>query len=234
MSIHISAKPGEIAADLLLPGDPLRAKFIAETFFESPKLVNEIRGMYCFTGSYRGKPISVMGSGMGQPSLSIYVNELFRDYNVQRVIRVGSCGSIQPKVKVRDLILAAGACSTGNMNRRRFQGMDFAPVSDFGLLRQAHDLATAGSTPVHVGNVLATDSFYEPDADGWKMWATYQVLAIEMESAELLTLAAQFDRRALSILTVSDSLVDPSTDALQDRERGFRAMAELALNTLAF
>lgn len=232
MSIHIQAKPGEIAPRLLLPGDPLRAKFIAETYFESPKLVNELRGMFCYTGTYKGVPVSAMGSGMGQPTLSIYVNELFREYGVQTIIRVGSCGGLQPEVKVMDLVLAQGASTTGNVNHRRFHGMDYAPLADFGLLMSAHQKAQEMGLPVHVGNILATDSFYDPDPHIWKLWASYGVLAIEMESAELYTLAAQFKRKALSILTVSDSLVDPSTDVLQDRETGFKAMAELSLEVL--
>lgn len=232
MSIHIQAKPGEIAPRLLLPGDPLRAKFIAETYFDSPRLVNELRGMYCYTGTYQGVPVSAMGSGMGQPTLSIYVNELFRDYDVQTILRVGSCGGLQPEVKVMDLVLAQGASTTGNVNHRRFQGMDYAPLADFDLLVAAHTKAKQQRLPVHVGNILATDSFYDPDPSAWKLWASYGVLAIEMESAELYTLAAQFNRRALSILTVSDSLVDPTTDVLQDRETGFKAMAELSLEVL--
>jgi purine-nucleoside phosphorylase len=232
MSIHIQAKPGDIAPRLLLPGDPLRAKFIAETYFDSPRLVNELRGMYCYTGTYKGVAVSAMGSGMGQPTLSIYVNELFREYDVQTILRVGSCGGLQPEVKVMDLVLAQGASTTGNVNHRRFQGMDYAPLADFDLLVSAHSKAKAMSLPTHVGNILATDSFYDPDPNSWKVWASYGVLAIEMESAELYTLAAQFKRKALSILTVSDSLVDPSTDVLQDRETGFKAMAELSLEVL--
>ncbi len=232
MSIHIEAKAGEIAPDLLLPGDPLRAKFIAETYFDNPKLVNQIRGMYCYTGTYKGKPVSAMGSGMGQPSLSIYVNELYRDYDVQRIIRVGSCGSIQPGVKIKDLVLAQSACTNSAVNKHRFRGMDYAPHGDFDLLVTARNLGKNMGQQVHVGSILSSDTFYEADPDLWKLWAKYGVLAIEMETAELYTLAAQYGRKALGLLTVSDSLVDPSEDVLQDREKGFRAMAQVALDTL--
>lgn len=233
MSIHIAAAQGDIAPQVLLPGDPLRAKFIAETLFEQPKLVNEVRGMYCYTGTYKGQAVSAMGSGMGQASLSIYVNELFRDYGVQTIIRVGSCGSLRKNVRVRDLILAQGASTNSNMNRRRFSGMDFAALGDFQALQAAAWLCSERKLPYHIGNVLSTDSFYDPDPEVWKLWAKYGVLGVEMESAELYTLAAQYGRRALSILTVSDSLADPAAgDVLQDREKGFLAMAELALDTV--
>lgn len=230
MSIHISAGPDDIADTILLPGDPLRARFIAETFFKNPVCVNEVRAMYCFTGTYKGRRVSVMGTGMGQPSLSIYVNELFREYGVQTAIRVGSAGSLRKNVRVRDLILAMSVCSNGAMNKRRFGGMDYAPTANFDLLKAAHNAATASDNPVHVGPVLATDSFYDPDPEAWKLWANYGVLAVEMESAELYTLAAQYGRRALSILTVSDSIVDPNAaHALDDREKGFTDMAAVAL-----
>lgn len=232
MSIHIEAKSGEIAGSVLLPGDPLRAKFIAETYFENPVLVSRLRGMYCYTGTYQRNQVSVMGSGMGQASLSIYVNELFRDYGVQQVIRVGSCGAIQERIGIKDLILAQGACTNSSMNSLRFRGMDYAPLADFSLLAKAHGLATQRGDRIFVGGVLSTDSFYDADPEVWKLWASYGVLGIEMETAELYTLAAKYGRQALSILTVSDSLVDPSRDALQERETGFTSMAELALGVV--
>jgi purine-nucleoside phosphorylase len=232
MSIHIGAQKGEIASTVLFPGDPLRAKHIAETFFDDPRCVNEIRGMFCYTGSYRGKPVSVMGSGMGQPSLSIYTNELYRDYDVRSIIRIGSAGSLQESVLVGDIVLAQGACTNASVNRRRFSGLDYAPISDFGLLRAAWDAAQSAGLRTHVGNVLSTDSFYDPQGDMWKTWASYGVLAVEMESAELLTLAASYGRKALGILTISDSLVDSSHDILQDREKGMTDMAELALSLI--
>lgn len=232
MSIHINAKEGSIAPTVLFPGDPLRAKYFAETYLQNTETVSDLRGMYCLSGEYQGKPVSIMGSGMGQPSLSIYANELYRDYGVEQIIRIGSCGSIQEQVKVNDLILAQGACTNGNMNRRRFNGLDFAAISDFHLLQTAYTTAQERGLNVHVGNILSTDSFYDPQPEAWKLWAEYSVLGIEMESAELYTLGAYYGKKALSILTVSDSLLDNSHDILQDREKGMGAMAELAL-TLA-
>lgn len=233
MSIHISAKPGDIAPAMLLPGDPLRARHIAETLFTSPRLVNEIRGMYCYTGTYQGMPVSVMGSGMGQASLSIYVNELYRDYGVQNIIRVGSCGSLKKEIRIMDLVLAQGASTNANMNRRRFMGMDFAPLPDFATLKAAQEVCQERGLTHHVGNILSTDTFYDPDPEAWKLWARYGVLGVEMETAELYTLAAAYGRRALCILTVSDSLADPDGgDALMDRETGFTTMAEVALEGL--
>ncbi len=232
MSIHIKAEKGDIAPTVLFPGDPLRAKHIAQTMFENPRCVNELRGMLCYTGTYKGKAVSAMGSGMGQPSLSIYANELYRDYGVQQIIRIGSAGSLQSSVKVGDIVLAQGACTNASMNRRRFSGNDFAPISDFDLLRRAWEAAAAMKLPMHVGNVLSTDSFYDPQPDMWKKWAEYGVLAVEMESAELLTLGSLYQRKALGILTISDSLVDSSHDILNDREKGMTDMVTLALSLL--
>lgn len=232
MSIHIGAMENQIAETVLLPGDPMRAKHFAETFLEDAESVNAIRGMFCYTGSYKGKRVSIMGSGMGQPSLSIYVNELFRDYNVQNIVRIGSAGSFQSTVKVGDIILAQGACTNSNVNRRRFSGLDFSAIADFSLLRRAWDIAAERELITHVGNILSTDSFYDPQPDMWKTWAAFGVLAVEMESTELYTLAASYGRKALSILTISDSLVDSSHDILHDREKGMNTMAELALGLL--
>jgi purine-nucleoside phosphorylase len=232
MSIHIGAKPGEIAPTVLFPGDPLRARHIAKTMLENSTCVNEIRGMLCFTGSWEGKPVSVMGSGMGQPSLSIYANELYRDYDVQSIIRIGSAGSLQESVKVGDIVLAQGACTNAGINRRRFSGLDYAPISSFDLLQGAWKFGVDAGLNIHVGNVLSTDSFYDPQPEMWKNWAAYGVLAVEMESSELLTLAASYRRKALGILTISDSLVDSSHDILADRETGMTSMAEMALSLI--
>ncbi|AHC14692.1 purine-nucleoside phosphorylase [Salinispira pacifica] len=229
MSIHINAEAGKIAPTVLFPGDPLRAKYFAEKYLENPETVSDLRGMYCLSGEYKGKRVSFMGSGMGQASLSIYANELYRDYGVEQIIRIGSCGSIQEHVKVNQIILAQGACTNGNMNRRRFNNLDFAAISDFTLLSKAYTTARDRGLDVHVGNILSTDSFYDSHPEEWKLWASYAVLGIEMESAELYTLAASYGKKALSILTVSDSLLDSSHDILQDREKGMGAMAELAL-----
>ena len=229
MTIHINADRGQIAESLLLPGDPQRARFFAETYLTDAKQVSDLRGMFCYTGTYEGRPVSVMGSGMGLPSLSIYVNELYREYGVKQIIRVGSCGSLQTSVKINDIVLAQAACTNSAINRRRFINIDYAPLADFSLLMAAYRRAEDRSLSFHVGNILSNDTFYDPEPDAWKRLAAYGVLAVEMETAELYTLAAQYGRKALSILTVSDSLADDSANILQDRERGMGAMAELAL-----
>jgi purine-nucleoside phosphorylase len=229
MSVHIGAKEHEIAETVLMPGDPLRAQYIAETFLENPEPYNRVRGMLGFTGTYKGKRVSVQGSGMGQPSLSIYANELFSEYGVKRIIRVGSCGALREEVKIRDLVIAMSACTNSGMNRRRFRGMDYAPTASFPLLLSAWQAAQARGLQVKVGPILASDSFYGDDTDAWKLWASFGVLAVEMETAELYTLAAKFGREALTILTVSDSLVTGELTTALERERTFNEMAELAL-----
>lgn len=232
MSIHIGAEPGDIAPTILLPGDPLRAKYIAENFLEEVYCYNEVRGMYGFTGRYQGKLISVQGTGMGIPSISIYLNELINQYQVRKLIRVGSCGSLQPEVKVRDIILAMGASTDSAMNKIRFKGKDFAPTACYQLLKQAELVASENDIPVHIGNVLTEDMFYQDDPDHWKLWASYGVLAVEMETAALYTLAAKFKVKALSILTVSDSLVSHEETTSAERERTFNDMIEIALNLI--
>jgi purine-nucleoside phosphorylase len=231
MSIHIGAQQGEIAETVLLPGDPLRAQFIADKFLSSVKSVNTVRNMLGFTGATaRGKNVSVLGTGMGMPMLSIYAHELVNDYGAKRLIRVGSCGSLQADVKLRDVILAIGACSDSAMNSRRFNGMSFAPIADFQLLSQAHESARKLKIPVRVGSVLSTDMFYhEEDPDGWKLWAKYGVLAAEMETAELYTVAARKQVQALSVLTVSDSLVTHQHLSAPEREKSFTDMIKIAL-----
>ena len=209
MSIHIAAKAGEIAEAVLLPGDPLRAKFIAETFFENPVRYSEVRNMFGYTGMYKGKRVSVQGTGMGIPSISIYVNELFKDYGVKKAIRVGTAGSLQEHVKIRDLVIAMSASTDSAVNQIRFSGMGYAPTSSFNLLKKAYDAAVARGWTPHVGPVLSSDSFYTEDPEQWKLWAKFGVLAVEMEAAELLTLAAKYKREALAILTISDSLNHP-------------------------
>jgi len=230
MSIHINAEPGQIAPTTLLPGDPRRAKFIAETLLEGAVCFNEIRGMLGYTGSYADKPISVMGTGMGVPSLSIYVNELVHDYQVKTLIRVGTCGALQPGLKTGDVVLAMAASTDSHINRLRFGGRDFAPTATFPLLIKAHRGATDRGMDVHVGGILTSDTFYDDDPDSWKQWAAYGVLAVEMETAALYTLAAKFQVDALSILTVSDVLATGQRATSEQRERGFSAMAEIALD----
>ena len=231
MSIHINAPQGAIAPAVLLPGDPLRAKFIAENFLENPKCYNEVRGMLGFTGTYKGVPVSVQGTGMGQPSLSIYVNELFDSYGVQKAVRVGTCGGLREDINVRDTIIASAACSESAMQTSRFGHLHYAPAADFGLLKNAYDAAQKLQIPVHVGLCASSDAFYDEN-DYWKLWAKYGVLGLEMEAAELYTLAAKFDRKALAILTVSDHLVTHELTTAEERQTTFTNMMKIALEAI--
>jgi purine-nucleoside phosphorylase len=231
VSTHIGAEPGDIAPLVLMPGDPLRARWIAETFLEDARCYTEVRGMYGYTGTWDGRPVSVQGSGMGQPSFAIYAHELFAEYDVQTIIRVGSCGAMTERLAVRDLVIASGACTDSSMNRIRFEGLDYAPVADFGLLRTAYDVAEAraGESGVHVGLVFSSDSFYPARPELAVRMGEHGVLAVEMEASALYTMAARFGRRALAICTVSDHiLTGEQTSALQ-RERTFGDMVEIAL-----
>jgi purine-nucleoside phosphorylase len=230
MSIHIEASKTDIADKVLLPGDPLRAKFIAENYLTEAKCVNETRGMLAFTGFYNGNKITVMGSGMGQASLAIYVNELIDFYDVKKIIRVGTCGSYQEKVKIRDIVLAQSSSTDSAHNKMTFQGMDFAPCADFRLLLNAYQAATSMGEIPHVGNVLATDTFYPylPN-ENWKKWANFGVLAVEMESNALYTLCAKNKVQALSVLTVSDSLVTHESTSKEERQTTFKKMVEIAI-----
>jgi purine-nucleoside phosphorylase len=231
MSVHIGAKAGEIAESILLPGDPLRARFIAQNFLEDVHCYNEVRGMLGYTGLYKGQKVSVQGTGMGIPSISIYVNELIREYGVKQFIRVGSCGSYQPEVKLNELILAMSASSNSSMNMQLFKGMSFAPSADFAMLQTAWKFSEQKEFKTHVGNILSSDIFYE-EQEAWKLWAAYGTLAVEMETSALYTLAAKYKARALSILTVSDSLVTGEALSAMDRERSFTKMVEPALETI--
>lgn len=228
MSIHIGAKENEIAETVLLPGDPLRAKYIAETFLENAKCYNEVRNMFGYTGTYKGHRISVQGTGMGVPSISIYINELMSSYNVQKLIRVGTCGALQKDVKVRDVIIAMTASTDSQMNRLTFGGLDYAPTANFDLLKKAYDVGTEKGLNLKVGNVLTADMFYNDNAELEK-WAKYQILAIEMETSALYTLAAKFDRKALSILTVSDHILTGEETTSEERQTTFNEMIEVAL-----
>lgn len=229
MSIHIGAKEGDIASTVLLPGDPLRAKYIAENFLTNTTCYNEVRGMYGYTGTYKGKRISIQGTGMGIPSISIYVNELISSYKAKNLIRIGSCGSMQPDIKIRDVILVMSASTDSNINKIRFNGVDYAPTANFDLLKKAYDIALKKEIKVKVGSVLTTDTFYGDNPDSWKMWAQYGILAVEMETAALYTLAAKFKVHALSILTVSDSLITREETTWEEREKTFNQMVEIAL-----
>ena len=236
MSTHIGAAPGDIAPHVLMPGDPLRAKWIAETFLDGAKCYSEVRGMLGYTGTWRGERVSVQGSGMGQPSMAIYANELFDEYDVQSIIRVGSCGALTEKLKIRDIVIASGACTDSSMNRIRFEGLDYAPVADFGLLRAAVDAAgdrvsTSSTTEnaVHVGLIFSGDSFYSARPELLARMVEYGVLGVEMEASALYTLAAKHGRRALAICTVSDHIVTGEETTSQEREQTFGAMVDIAL-----
>ncbi len=229
MSIHISAKKGEIAETILLPGDPLRAKWIAETFLKNPTLFNEVRGMLGYTGTYKGKRISVMGTGMGVPSLSIYVHELITDYGVKNLIRVGSAGSYQKEVKIRDIVLAMAASSNSGNNKLRFNGADYAPTASFNLFNKALEVAKINNTKIKAGNILTSDEFYADNFNDYKKWAEFGVLCVDMETSGLYTLAAKHQVNALTILTISDSLITGETTTSKERETTFKSMIEIAL-----
>ena len=230
MSVHISAEKGQIAETVLMPGDPLRAKWIAETFLDDVICYNEVRGMLGFTGTYRGKRVSVQGSGMGIPSAMIYYHELIKEYGVKNIIRVGSAGSYQKEVELRDIVLAMSASTTSGINNTRFVNADFSPTANFELLFNAVNYAKMKGIDVKSGNVLSSDEFYGDDPNDYKKWADYGVLCVEMEAAGLYTLAAKFNIRALAILTISDSLVTGESSSSKERETSFSEMIEIALN----
>ncbi|MEE8564388.1 MAG: purine-nucleoside phosphorylase [Atribacterota bacterium] len=229
MSIHIGAKEGDIASTVLLPGDPLRAEYIAENFLTGTNCYNKVRGMYGYTGVYKGKRVSIQGTGMGIPSISIYLNELITSYKAKNLIRIGSCGSMQPDIKIRDVILAMSASTDSHINKIRFNGMDYAPTANYNLLKRAHDIASEKDIALKIGSVLTSDTFYNDDPNSWKHWANYGILAVEMETAVLYTLAAKFKVNALSILTVSDSLVTREETTSEERQKTFNQMVEVAL-----
>ena len=231
MSVHIGAQPGEIAERVLLPGDPLRAKWIAETYLDDPKCYTQVRGMLGFTGRWRGVPVSVQGSGMGMPSAAIYTHELINDYGVRSMIRVGSCGALAEELQLGDVIAGIGSATDSNMNRARFDGLiDYAPVADFGLLRAAADVAQQRGIALRVGPILAADAFYTDRPDLYDTLAAYGVLAVEMESAAIYTIAARFRARALTILTVSDHIVRGERMDAHRREQGFGEMVQIGLD----
>ncbi len=225
MSTHIGASAGEVAPVVLMPGDPLRARWIAETFLDDATCYTEVRGMYGYTGTWRGQRVSVQGSGMGQPSLAIYATELFREYDVQAIVRVGSCGAMTERVRIRDLVIGSGACTDSAMNRHAFGGLDYAPVADFALLRDA----AAAAPEAHVGLLYSSDVFYPFRPDHTAGMVEHGVLAVEMEASALYTLAARHGRRALAICTVSDHLVTGEETTAQEREQTFDRMVDVAL-----
>lgn len=233
MSTHINANNGDIAEVVLMPGDPLRAKFVAEQFLEDAVCYNEVRGMYGFTGTYKGKRVSVQGSGMGIPSFLIYATELLKEYGVKKILRIGTCGAISNKVKVRDVILGISANTTSAINRTRFAGYDFAPTADFSLLQTAYQIACKHGLQekTHVAPILSTDEFYGHDEGLDAMYAKYGVLGVEMEAAGLYTVASQYDAKALAVLTVSDHLLTGEATNAEERQKTFTDMMHIALET---
>ena len=229
MTVHIGAAKDEIAETVLLPGDPFRAKWAAETFLDAPKLVNEVRGMLGFTGSYKGNRVTIQGSGMGMPSLSIYVNELINDYGAETLIRIGSCGAMQPSVKVRDVILAMTSSTLSSPSRGIFKELNFAPCADWSLLRAAVQAAEAKGVEPHIGGIYSSDVFYDERPDLNEQMVRHGILGVEMEAAELYTLAARYGKRALTVLTVSDHLITGEALPSSDRESSFGDMVEIAL-----
>ncbi|MDV4143255.1 purine-nucleoside phosphorylase [Shimia sp. FJ5] len=231
MTIHIGAAPGDIAETVLMPGDPLRAKWAAERFLENPRCVNEVRGMLGFTGTWQGHPVTIHGSGMGMPSLSIYANELIRDYGAKTLIRIGSCGAMQPQVALRDLVLAMSATAVSTPSSTIFRELTYAPTADFSLLEAAAATARARGLAPHVGGIYSSDTFYDERPDLDEQMVRHGILAVEMEAAELYTLAARYQCRALAILTVSDHLPSGERLSSADREQSFSDMVEIALET---
>jgi len=232
MSTHIAAKPGQIADTVLLPGDPLRAKYIAETYLEDVEQYNSVRNMFGYTGTYKGKRVSVQGTGMGLPSIMIYANELITEYNVQKLIRVGSAGAIQKDIHVRDIVIAQGATTDSSVVSNTFNGqVNFAPICNFGLLHNAYTVAKERKLSVHVGNVLSSDRFYNEELDKQKL-ADYGVLAVEMEAAGLYLLAAKYNREALALLTISDHILTGEETTAEERETTFDDMMLVALESI--
>lgn len=229
MTIHIGAKPGDIAETVLMPGDPLRAKWAAETFLEAPRLVNEVRGMLGFTGTWRGNPVTIHGSGMGMPSLSIYANELIRDFGAKTLIRIGSAGAMQTQINLRDVVLAMTSSTLATPSLGMFRELNYAPCADYGLLSAAHEAAKAKGLTPHVGGIYSSDVFYDERPDLNAAMERHGILAVEMETAELYTLAARYNCRALAVLTISDHLKTHAALPSEDRQSSFSDMVEIAL-----
>ncbi len=232
MSVHIEAKKGEIADSVLLPGDPLRAKWIAETYLENPVCYNNIRGMLGFTGTYKGKKVSVQGTGMGVPSTLIYCNELIREYGVKNLIRVGSAGSFQKNIGLLEVVIAMSASTDSGFNKSVFGEAAYSPTANYELFKKATDFASANNIDFRAGSVLTSDQFYDDDDNYYKKWGKYGVLCVEMETAGLYTIASKYGAKALSILTISDSLITKEETTSNQRERSFNNMIEIALGII--
>lgn len=229
---HINAKPGDFADVVLMPGDPLRAQYIAETFLHDARQVNDVRGMLGFTGLYKGRSISVMGHGMGIPSCSIYVKELITEYNVRKIIRVGSCGAVRADVKLRDVVIGLGACTDSKVNRIRFRDHDFAAIADFDMVRHAVEAAKQKGIAVRVGNLFSADLFYTPDPQMFDVMEKYGILGVEMEAAGIYSAAAEFGAKAMTICTVSDHIRSGEQTTAQERQNTFSEMMEIALESV--
>ena len=229
MTIHIGAEPGQIADTVLLPGDPYRARWAAQAFLDGAELVNEVRGMLAYTGLWNGHRVTIHGTGMGMPSLSIYVNELIRDYDAKTLIRIGSCGAMQESVKLRDVVLGMAATTLSTPSRGIMRELNFAPAADFGLMMAAWNAARARGVRVHAGGIYSSDVFYDERPDLNDIMVRHGILGVEMEAAELYTLAARHGRRALALLTVSDQLVTHEALSSAEREQSFGDMVQIAL-----
>lgn len=227
---HINAKSGDFAETLLMPGDPLRAQYIAENFLDEARRVTDVRNMYGYTGSYQGKPISIMGSGMGVPSMSIYAKELITDYGVRNIIRVGTCGGIAQDIQLRDVVIAMGASTDSSVNRTRLGGYDFAALADFGLMEKAVAAARKANIPVRVGNIFTSDLFYSPDTELMSMLEKMNILAVDMEAAGLYGVAAEYGARALTVMTVSDHITRGEATSAEERQTTFNDMIRLTLD----
>ena len=230
MSVHINAKAGEIAKTVLIPGDPLRAKFAAENLLDHVIRYNDVRGMYGYTGYYQGKRVSIQGTGMGMPSTAIYINELVKEYDVENLIRVGTCGSLQKEIGIGEVILAMAASTESSMNKIYFQGMDYAPSADFHLLQEAYNQAQSISLNCHVGGIFSSDSFYDEVENRWDKWIKHGILGVEMETSILYTLAARLHVKGLSILTVSDNVITGEISSSKEREQSYLDMIRLGFS----
>ena len=229
-SKHINAQAGDFASTVLMPGDPLRAKYIAEKFFDDARQVNDVRNMLGFTGTYKGETLSVMGHGMGIPSVSIYATELINEYGVKNIIRAGSCGAVSPHIKLRDVVIGMGACTDSQVNRMRFKGYDYAALADYGLLENMVNAARDKNLSVRVGNIFSADLFYTPEPEMFDVMEKYNILAVEMEAAGLYGLAAEFGAKAITICTVSDHIRTGEAMSSEEREKTFDEMIEVALD----
>ena len=229
---HIEAQPGDFAETVLMPGDPLRAKFIADNFLDDVKCVTKVRNMFGYTGTYKGKRISVMGSGMGVPSISIYATELYKDYGVEKIIRIGSCGAIRDDIKIRDIVIGMAASTDSNVNRQRINNVDFAACADFSLLKSVVDTAEKMGKSVHVGNIFTADLFYTPQPEIFATLEKYGVLAVEMEAAGLYGVAAEYGKKALTVLTVSDHIKTGEQTTAAERQTTFKDMMEITLESI--